>query len=140
MTGPSERLAGIDETVSAHDYDPKNRTSRNNCPIHLRITAMQLMDFCEAVRFQNGTLYKQLDYAKRGKWVKGGKGHRIYVWAILEGVTKAYTSIVALADASGVSKRTLTRYKREAVLEGKDRTECVGLTFGWGEPPEEKKE
>lgn len=104
-------------------------------PLWTRITGLWLLPPGEVTQYLNGALHKQeADSHKRG-YKKGGDGHRVKVWAKINGEIKLFNSISALASAIGFTAKTLANKKCAAKNINMETSEAGGVLFGWGEPP-----
>jgi hypothetical protein len=114
----------LEETVGADDL------KRNNCPEHLRITAIHQRDIIGRTTYQtlNSREYKEI--------LRTSGRPRLRLWMEING-SIIETNAGELSEKIGVTWGAIMSAKSKKLSKDKNATEAriIGLRFGWGEPP-----
>lgn len=110
-------------------------SEENNHPRWGRITSLWSLPSNEVTQYLNGTLHTQNENEKKKK--ENAIGHRIKMWAILDGEIIERRSIVELSLAINISAKTISNKKTEYIKSGKDEFCILGTRIGWGKPPKD---
>lgn len=105
----------------------------NEHPLWGRITGMWSLPKGEITQYLNGVLHTQNENEKKKK--ENAIGHRIKMWAVLDGEIIERRSIVELSLAINISAKTISNKKTEYIKSGKDEFCILGTRIGWGKPP-----
>jgi len=115
----------LEQTEDADDI-----SGANNCPMHLRITAIGMLDYAGRVSFQT---------PGRNIYIPNGRPSgtpRLAIWAVIKNKVETVNEQNAL-EVMGVTWKAVISAKSRAVL--KDRTakeaRLSGNRFGWKDPP-----
>ena len=122
--GSLDSFDPLEETVGADDYEPATNSSRNNCPVHLRITAIHSLDYPGRVAFQYG---KEEATKQPGIWyIKDEKIQRCKNMKVFSVEIKKRHKVICNAKKNALEKNPNT-----------ESVKYCGMVFGWGEPPKE---
>ena len=120
------------QTVGADDI-----TGRNECPMHLRISAIAMLPMNER------RAYLGVELRSFSHGFAPGEGKRGYIahkkkpaWAVLNGLLIIETTIAALSRRIKKNCNAMHNNKQEAMKAGLAETTISGIRYGWDDPPE----
>jgi hypothetical protein len=109
------------ESVAADDI-----TGRNNCPAHLRITALWLYDATKRHIYQVGPVPSRAEKETSNKGFRG-----IHCWIMIDGRRIKAKKIDALTRLTGIRAGTFRAARLRAKKEGDSETVTGGYSWGW---------